>query len=399
MGEVDENVALNRWSVAYCYYSLKKKWCVKETKCTTDENYTFFTSKRDAEEYYKLRAGYLKTIAEQMEEIGLTSKWANSNRLMAGYDAIATKVYPQLSKAEKELFLESPYKGIQVFNPKADKTYDVENYKVMGEIDETTEMGRWSIGYLCATKTGHWWVVETQGNDFKLASYFGNRCETIAKYNEKVENLKTIAQKMKANRLSGRVLTNDELKNEYENLKKQISHDNSVRKEIEYQQKLDKQRSAWSEIKKLRDNSFVDYIKGHSRITNPTGQRNDFIWIKEDGDIVFQGEFGWENECYLIGSSIKAIGCCWGEIKNIIFVYCQQGIGHLMDGSHPDFDNNDRLKAGYLKMRVDIETLTESDVRMFYEEALKNKAFPDNEEKRKIAEKIDEYNKRMTEIR
>lgn len=399
LGEVSEDFELERWSIAFCYYSLKKKWCVKETKSTKETDYTFYDTKAQAEAYYGLRGRYLKTVAAEMEKEGLTSKWAGSQRLMSGYGRIASQVYPKLSQEQKDAFLQSPFRETQTYNPKAGQIYDVENYALMGEIDETTKMGRWSVGYLCATRTGQWWVVETQGNEYKLASFFRNKESALEEYYKKAEVLKKIAQGMKENRIPGHIPTNAELKQKYDSLQKQILHDDCVRKEVQRLQNLEEEMLAYKEIRRLKDEAYIDYTNRFSREAKPTGSRKDYVWIKEDGDIVLQGEYGWGNDSYLIGSSIKAIDSSWGKIKSLIISYCQANRGHIMDGGHPDFDNNERLIDGYIRKEVDIVSLKAQEVKLMYEEALKNKIFPTDKEKREIASKIHEYNKRMGEIR
>ena len=126
-------------------------------------------------------------------------------------------------------------------------------------------------------------------------------------------------------------------------------------------------------------------------------RRTDYLWIAENGDLVFQGEFCHLNDCYLIATKVHNIRPYYKEIKALIKDYCQKGIGHSISSDCEDGTPYRRKIKGSIRVEINLETLTEKEIIRLYENTLKNKKFPDENKKRSIKKELDLYDERMSE--
>ena len=82
----------------------------------------------------------------------------------------------------------------------------------------------------------------------------------------------------------------------------------------------------------------------------------------------------------------------------LIHEYCVKKTGYsISPRDHVDCSAQTRREAGFIQKKVDIEKLSADDILSLYENAKKNKEFPNDEIKSKIRKDNDEYNRLMSE--
>lgn len=276
--------------------------------------------------------------------------------------------------------------------------YDVENYALLGEIKQDTAMGRWSVGFFYSEKDDKWYVAITKGNNNSFAEPCESRERAIERYHEKAEDLEIISQRIIAQKKAGKLHTNEDLKEEYFRQKTKRLHEKTKLKDEQKTRMLMEKESNKERATADKRSSFADYASLFGEVIPGGYKRTDSVWLAENGDLIFQGEYGHFNDCYLIGTTINNIRKHYKPIMKLIHEYCVKKTGYsISPRDHVDCSAQTRREAGFIQKKVDIEKLSADDILSLYENAKKNKEFPNDEIKSKIRKDNDEYNRLMSE--
>ena len=275
--------------------------------------------------------------------------------------------------------------------------YDIENYVLLGQIKDSTPMGRWSLGYYYSEADDKWYVAFTKGNNDRFRTPCDSRESTVDVYNIKAEDYRVIARNISAKKSAGLLTTPEELKEEFFKQEMYRVLENSKRKKEQKQRLNEENQRKIEEIMMNRTKSYVDYTAHFSREVAGSDSRKDYLWIAENGDLVFQGEYWHLNDCYLIATTVNNVRAYYKEIKALIKDYCKKRIGHSISSDCEDGSAYKRKIKGYIQVEINLETLTEKEIIRLYENALKNKKFPDEAKKKNIKRELDLYNQRMSE--
>ncbi|MCR4677316.1 MAG: hypothetical protein K5679_01040 [Lachnospiraceae bacterium] len=276
--------------------------------------------------------------------------------------------------------------------------YDIENYVLLGEITHATEMGRWSIGYYYSEADDKWYVALTKGNNNSFAEPCESRERAIERYTEKAEDLKIISQRIIAKKNAGMLRTNEELKEEYFKQKTKRLHEKTKLKaeriaQIQLERKQNKEKATVA-----KRSSYVDYAALFGEAISGGSKRADSLWLAKNGDLIFQGEYGHFDDCYLIGTTINNIKKYYKEIIQLIHEYCTKKTGYSISPcDHTDCSNQSRRETGYIQKIVDIDKISIDYIKSLYEEAKKNNEFPDTDKLMKLKKDNDEYDSWMSE--
>ena len=275
--------------------------------------------------------------------------------------------------------------------------YDIEKYVLLGEIDDSTSMGRWSLGYYYSENDDEWYVAFTKGNNNRFLTPCDSREAAIDVYKIMAEDYRVISQHLNEKKSAGLIRTHEELKEEFFKQQTYRVLEKRKRKKEQKQQLAEEKLRKIQEIMDERAKSYVDFTAHFSREIAGFERRTDYLWIAENGDLVFQGEFCHLNDCYLIATKVHNIRPYYKEIKALIKDYCQKGIGHSISSDCEDGTPYRRKIKGYIRVEINLETLTEKEIIRLYENTLKNKKFPDENKKRSIKKELDLYDERMSE--
>lgn len=284
-----------------------------------------------------------------------------------------------------------------MFKNEGDKEflYDIAKCSLLGEISKDTPLGRWSVGYYQAN--GYYHVAYTEGNTVKNEVHYHvkDKEKALKLYSDLAGKYSYISQRIKEYTGMQAGLPNEELKKlhlqfsvEYSKEKSRIERDQKAQ---EAKRRLDLSTAA--ETRKT--NSYVDYVLFYNeRIVPVITPRTDYVWLSENGDVLFEGRSGFENVIYLISGKINVIKNFYDEIKTLINSYCEKNEGHNLhdrDRKNVEISYYSRLESGYIEKKVCIDNLTYQDIANMYENAKKNSEFPNEQEKLRIRKKIDSY--------
>ena len=137
--------------------------------------------------------------------------------------------------------------------------YDIEKYVLLGEIDDSTSMGRWSLGYYYSENDDEWYVAFTKGNNNRFLTPCDSREAAIDVYKIMAEDYRVISQHLNEKKSAGIIRTHEELKEEFFKQQTYRVLEKSKRKK-EQKQRLEEEKQR--KIPEVMDERAKSYVAG-----------------------------------------------------------------------------------------------------------------------------------------